>query len=57
MASLKVARPSDILAPVASATLIPMIFLPSVACQEERDADDGTASLYNRRGNKDSQLR
>ncbi len=28
-----------------------------VACQEERDADEGAASLYNRRGNKDSQLR
>jgi phage/conjugal plasmid C-4 type zinc finger TraR family protein len=28
-----------------------------VACQEERDQAQGTASLYNRRGSKDSQLR
>ena len=28
-----------------------------VACQEERDQDQGAASLYNRRGSKDSQLR
>jgi len=28
-----------------------------VACQEERDKDQGSASLYNRRGSKDSQLR
>jgi phage/conjugal plasmid C-4 type zinc finger TraR family protein len=26
-------------------------------CQEERDQAQGTASLYNRRGSKDSQLR
>ena len=26
-------------------------------CQEERDKDQGAASLYNRRGSKDSQLR
>jgi phage/conjugal plasmid C-4 type zinc finger TraR family protein len=28
-----------------------------VACQEERDRDQGATSLYNRRGSKDSQLR
>ena len=28
-----------------------------VACQEERDQNLGAASLYNRRGSKDSQLR
>lgn len=28
-----------------------------LACQLERDKEDGPASLYNRRGNKDSQLR
>ena len=28
-----------------------------VACQEERDQEQGAASLYNRRSSKDSQLR
>jgi hypothetical protein len=28
-----------------------------VACQEERDQNQTAASLYNRRGSKDSQLR
>jgi phage/conjugal plasmid C-4 type zinc finger TraR family protein len=28
-----------------------------LACQEERDAGEAAASPYNRRGNKDSQLR
>jgi phage/conjugal plasmid C-4 type zinc finger TraR family protein len=28
-----------------------------VACQEERDREQGAASGYNRRGSKDSQLR
>ena len=28
-----------------------------VACQEQRDAEDGAGSGYNRRGSKDSQLR
>jgi hypothetical protein len=28
-----------------------------LACQEERDQNQGAASLYNRRGSKDSQLR
>lgn len=28
-----------------------------IACQEQLDANDKTAALYNRRGSKDSQLR
>jgi len=28
-----------------------------VRCQEEADAAEGAAALYNRRGSKDSQLR
>ena len=28
-----------------------------LACQAERDREDGAVSAYNRRGNKDSQLR
>lgn len=28
-----------------------------LACQSERDREDGAVSAYNRRGNKDSQLR
>jgi len=42
--------------PDARRTAIPGVRY-CVACQEKLDANDTAASLYNRRGSKDSQLR
>jgi len=46
----------DATIPEARRNAVPGVRL-CVSCQESRDADDGVASGYNRRGSKDSQLR
>ena len=42
--------------PLARRRAVPGVRL-CIACQELRDAEEGDASGYNRRGSKDSQLR
>jgi RNA polymerase-binding transcription factor DksA len=42
--------------PAARRKAVPGVRL-CVACQEAQDAEQRSASLYNRRGSKDSQLR
>ena len=46
----------DAIIPPARRKAVPGVRL-CVACQEAQDAEQRSASLYNRRGSKDSQLR
>ena len=53
---LKRCEECDAVIPAARRKAIPGVRL-CVSCQEERDREEGSASGYNRRGSKDSQLR
>lgn len=55
-ASLKRCDQCDARIPEARRKAMPGVRL-CVPCQEDRDAEAGAASGYNRRGSKDSQLR
>ena len=54
--SAKTCRECDATIPEARRQAVPGVRL-CVACQEEADRENRTASGYNRRGSKDSQLR